>query len=183
MSCSFHWVLLRPRRLAPPRPHSPRPPRRQVTLGQSVGRSRPQLSGARGSPRGSAGLSDPLPAPARSAPLLADAARGTPSRGGAMRPTDPAPRLSRRAPPSDLDLYVDWPPRNPARRGIGPAAALLRGGGTPGGCDSRNATPGVPDSGDFACVASPRRDRRVPPPPFCGRKERHVPFFCGISGS
>lgn len=78
-------------------------------------------------------------------------------------PPDPAPRRPVTPRPRIWDLYVDWPPRDPARPGIGSTAARRRWGGTPRGCNSRNAVPGVPDSGDCARVASPRRDRRVPP--------------------
>ncbi|XP_032965905.1 atherin-like [Rhinolophus ferrumequinum] len=117
-----------------------------------------------GVPRATPRASGPLAsAPTGSLLLPADTARGPPPAAGQCAPSTP-PRDAPTAPrPRTWGLYADWPPRDPARQGIGPAASRQRGGGTPGVSDSRNAAPSVPDFGGCIRVASPRLDRRVPP--------------------
>lgn len=158
---------LRPRRLDPPRLQSARPSPSPLSLGP-IRAVRPATAAPAqlrpGVPRATPRASGPLAsAPTGSLLLPADTARGPPPAAGQCAPSTP-PRDAPTAPrPRTWGLYADWPPRDPARQGIGPAASRQRGGGTPGVSDSRNAAPSVPDFGGCICVASPRLDRRVPP--------------------
>lgn len=174
---------LRPRRLARSRLHSVRPSRRQAVLGPSAGRPRPPAQLRPGVSCAGLRASRPLAALPTSSRLLVEKARGAPPAGGQCAPSTPPLGTPTAPRPQTWGLYAGWLPQDPARPSIGSAASRRRGGGTQGGCDSRNAAPGVPDFGGCTRVASPRRDRRVHPPPLCGRKERNVPFFRGIVGS